>query len=118
MSSSTSNTALQKLEGSAHRIRFKTLIYYLGQLVNALSGIVGVHVGVLGPEVAPLEAVDRSEVTLLAVLEAARVEEGARAVPVPDPDVLLLKLLGVGRTPDEPMTFVLFSVIFRFTRKI
>ena len=36
------------------------------------------------------------------LLSAHRVEELPAAVPVPDPDVLVLELLGGGGAPDEP----------------
>ena len=49
------------------------------------------HVLVLGAEVPPLEAVNGSEVTFLAIAEAEGVEERAGGVPVPDADILGLK---------------------------
>ena len=33
-------------------------VNHFGELVDAFTGVVGVHVGVLGVEVSPLEAVD------------------------------------------------------------
>ena len=60
------------------------------------------HVDVLRPEVSPLEAVDGAQVPLLALRQADAVQELPAAVPVPDPHVLLLQLLGVGGAPDEP----------------
>ena len=44
-------------------------------LVDAFSGVVCVHVDVLGAEVAPLESVDGAEVALLAVAQADRVQK-------------------------------------------
>ena len=60
------------------------------------------HVDVLRPEVSPLEAVHGAEVSLLPLGEADAVEELSTAVPVPDPHILLLQLLGVSGAPDEP----------------
>ena len=56
-------------------------------LVDAFSGVVRVHVDVLCPEVAPLESVDGTEVALLAVPQADRVQKLPGAVPVPDSDL-------------------------------
>ena len=60
------------------------------------------HVDVLRPEVSPLEAVDGAEVALLALRQADAVQELPAAVPVPDPHVLLLQLLGARGAADEP----------------
>ena len=49
------------------------------------------HVLVLSSEVPPLEAVDWSEVALLAIVEPEGVQEGARGVAVPDANVLGLR---------------------------
>ena len=61
-----------------------------------------VHVHVLGAEVPPLEAVHWPEVALLPVCESAAVQELPATVTVPDPHILLLKLLGVGGAADKP----------------
>jgi len=37
---------------------------YLGQLIDALARVVGVGVNILGTEVPPLKAVNRTQVTL------------------------------------------------------
>mmetsp|Transcript_17418 Transcript_17418/g.53327 ORF Transcript_17418/g.53327 Transcript_17418/m.53327 type:complete len:293 (-) Transcript_17418:581-1459(-) len=73
-----------------------------GELVDAVPGVVRVHVAVLRAKVAPLETVDRTKVAHLAVLEAALIQELARAVAVPDVHVLRRELVGVGATLDEP----------------
>ena len=67
------------------------LVNHLRELVHALTGVVGVHVLVLGAEVAPLEAVHRPEVALLPVTQADRVEVLAAAVAVPNVNVLVLE---------------------------
>lgn len=54
----------------------------------------------------PLEAVDRTEVALLSVLEAVQLEELQRAVRIPDVDALFGQLLAVGRAGDEPEQFL------------
>ena len=74
----------------------------LGQLVHPLPAVVGLHVHVLRPEVSPLEAVDRSEVSLLPLCQAEAVEELPAAVSVPDPHILVLQLLGISGASDEP----------------
>ena len=74
----------------------------LSQLVHPLAAVVGVHVHVVSTEVSPLEAVDWPQVSLLPGCEAQTVQELSAAVPVPDPHILLLQLLGVGGAPDEP----------------
>ena len=56
------------------------------QLVDALAGIIGLGVDVLGAKVAPLEAVDGTEVADLAMREAEVIEELTRPVAVPDLD--------------------------------
>mmetsp|Transcript_2869 Transcript_2869/g.6583 ORF Transcript_2869/g.6583 Transcript_2869/m.6583 type:complete len:296 (-) Transcript_2869:912-1799(-) len=78
------------------------LINALGKLVDALSGVIGVHRFVLGPKVTPLEAIDRPEVTDLAVAETTVVEEFAAAIAVPDVDILGGKVIGIGIARDEP----------------
>lgn len=65
------------------------------ELVDALAGVVGVHVLVFGAEVAPLEAVDGAEVADVAVLEAAAVEEFSGSVAVPDVNVFGGQFVGV-----------------------
>ena len=60
------------------------------------------HVDVLRPEVSPLEAVDGAQVPLLALRQADAVQELPAAVPVPDPHILLLQLLGARGAADEP----------------
>ena len=67
-----------------------------------LAGVVRVHVDVLRPEVSPLEAVDGAQVPFLALRQADAVQELPAAVSVPDPHVLLLKLLGARGAADEP----------------
>ena len=81
-------------------------MYHIGQLVHALATVVGVHVHILCAKVAPLKAIDRTQIPLLPMLEPNAVQEGSTAVPVPDPHILLLQLLGRGRAPDEPEQFL------------
>lgn len=65
------------------------LVHDLGELVNALSRVVGFGVDVLGPEVAPLEPVHGTQIADLAVVQADLVEELTAAVAVPDLDALV-----------------------------
>ena len=66
------------------------LVDDLAELVDALALVVGVHVDILGAEMPPLEAVHRAQVADLAVVQASLVQELARGVGVPDPDVFSL----------------------------
>ncbi|ERF69563.1 hypothetical protein EPUS_01893 [Endocarpon pusillum Z07020] len=66
----------------------------LADLIDALAAVVGVAVGVLGAEVAPLEAVHRSQVAFFARLEAECVQlkdelEGQGKPPVSIPTMKL-----------------------------
>lgn len=72
------------------------------QLVDSLAGVVVVAGAVLGAEVPPLKSINRSQIADLAILKARRVEELARAVAIPDSDVLGLQQLGVRRSFNEP----------------
>ena len=78
------------------------------QLIHALALIVGVHILVLGPEVAPLEAVDGPEVIDLSVSEAEMIQERPAAIAFPNFYVLfptlkaLLEQVAVGLAFDEP----------------
>lgn len=63
------------------------------ELVDALSRVVVSRRFVLCAKVPPLEAVDWAEVALFPVGEAELVEEGARAVAVPDVHAFFLQRL-------------------------
>lgn len=78
------------------------LVHHLGELVDALARVVGGGIDVRGAKVAPLEPVDGAQVALGAVPEPCGVEEGARAVAVPDLDALLAEGQRRGRARDEP----------------
>jgi hypothetical protein len=54
------------------------------------------HIFVLGTEMTPLKAVDGSQVTFFAVLKTTRVEEFTGAVAIPDVNVFVSKLVGIG----------------------
>jgi len=66
-----------------------------------LASVVCMHVFVFGAEMSPLEPIDGSKVSLLAIGEPEGVEEGSGGVPVPDPDILRLKDT---RLPKGPVT--------------
>ena len=51
-------------------------MYHIGQLVHALATVVGVHVHILCAKVAPLKAIDRTEIPLLPMLEPNTVQAG------------------------------------------
>ena len=72
------------------------------QLVNALTGVVGVAVLVFCAKVSPLEAVDWTQITFSPVLQVTRVEELSRSVTVPDVHALVSKKLGVGLASHKP----------------
>ena len=57
-----------------HGANSQTAHPHLRQLVHAFARIVRVHVVVLGPKMAPLEAVHRAEVHLLTVGQTNRVQ--------------------------------------------
>ena len=78
------------------------LVDTLAQLIDTLSGVVGVHVDVLSTEVTPLEPIDGSQVALFSLRESVRVQELAWRVAVPDFNALLRELFGVCRAPNEP----------------
>ena len=67
---------------------------YLGELVDALARVVGVHVGVLCAEVAPLEPVDGAQVPFLAIGEALGVQVGPRGIAVPNANIFVLRTRG------------------------
>lgn len=82
------------------------LVDAIGQLIDAFSRIVGMHIRILGAEMTPLEAVHGTEIALLAMGKAARVEEVARSVAVPNVYLLLGQLVRVCRALDEPQEFL------------
>eukprot|EP00955_Chlamydomonas_euryale_P052059 355043-Chlamydomonas_euryale.AAC.3 len=67
-----------------------------------LTGVVGMHVLILRPKVAPLEAVHRSQVAFLTVRKPKAVEELAAGVAVPDVHPAVTQLVGVGGAADKP----------------
>lgn len=56
------------------------------------------HVNVLGSKVPPLKAIDGSQVTHLAVRQATLIEKLARAIAVPNVNVLGGQDIGIGVT--------------------
>ena len=66
------------------------------ELVNALSSVVRVHINIFGSKVTPLKTVDWSQVSLFAMTKATRFEKLFRAIAVPDMNVLVGKVIGVG----------------------
>lgn len=78
------------------------LVQGLQQNAAHFSSVVGVHVHILSTKVAPLEAINRSEVHLFTVVEAPLVQEFSGAVAIPDVDALVGEELRVGGARDEP----------------
>lgn len=74
----------------------------LVKLIDSLAGIIVLACLVRGTKVTPLEAVDRPQIALLSVSEAALVQELPCAVAIPDPDALVLQLLRIRATANEP----------------
>lgn len=66
------------------------------QLVHTLPRVVGMHIHVVRPKVTPLKAIDWTEVAHLTMLQAAGVQELARAVAVPNVNVFGRQLIGIG----------------------
>lgn len=79
--------------------------YHLRQLIHPLPRIIRLGVHILGPEMAPLEAVDGTEVADRAVGETDAVEVFAAAVAVPDFDPGGGEGLRGGAAGDEPEEF-------------
>mmetsp|Transcript_59988 Transcript_59988/g.173730 ORF Transcript_59988/g.173730 Transcript_59988/m.173730 type:complete len:452 (+) Transcript_59988:330-1685(+) len=89
-------------QNSPVRRVFLDLADALRELIDALAGVVRVHVDILGAKVPPLKAIHRAQVHLLAVRQATLVEELPRAIPVPDVDALVSEVLCVRVSPHEP----------------
>ena len=51
------------------------LVNALGELINTLTCVVGVHVNVLSPKVTPLKAIDRSQIPGFSIIQAPRVQK-------------------------------------------
>ena len=81
------------------------LVYHARELVDALAGVVGACVLVLGAKVAPLEPVHGPEIAFFPVGEAGAVQERAAAVAVPDLDPLRRERVGGGVAGYEPEEF-------------
>lgn len=65
------------------RIRAQ-LVYNIGNLINALSRIIGLRIFIFRAEMAPLETVDGAQVANFTVSQTQIVEEFARAIAIPD----------------------------------
>ena len=74
----------------------------IGQLVDALPGVIRVHVNVGGTKVSPLEAIDRSQVSNFAMRQSSLVEEFSRAISIPNMNSLVGKVIAIGVSADEP----------------
>lgn len=71
------------------------LVDAVAKLIDTLSGIVGMHIDIGGAKVAPLKAIDGSQVTHLAMGQATLIEKLSRAVAVPNVDVLGSQQIGI-----------------------
>jgi hypothetical protein len=60
----------------------------LRQLINTLSGIIGIAGLVFSAKVSPLETVDRSQISLASVTKPALLQKLLGTVPIPDLDTL------------------------------
>ena len=80
------------------------------ELVDALSRIIRVRVRIWRTKVPPLEAVDRSKVSLAAVAKPARLEELLGAVAVPDLVTCHGDLFGVSASAQKPEQLHGYSV--------
>mmetsp|Transcript_2929 Transcript_2929/g.6853 ORF Transcript_2929/g.6853 Transcript_2929/m.6853 type:complete len:228 (-) Transcript_2929:853-1536(-) len=72
------------------------------ELIDALPGVVSVHVGVLGPKVPPLKSIHGPQIPLLAVSEADFGQVFLGTISVPNVNVLVPEQVGVGRAGNEP----------------
>lgn len=77
----------------------------LTQLVHSLSRVVPVHVGVLGAEVPPLEAIDWAKISFFSFFETQLVQELSTPVSVPNSDSFGFEFIGVGAASNEPKQF-------------
>jgi hypothetical protein len=68
----------------------------LGQLIHALTGVVGVHVLVFGPKMTPLESIDGSQISHFPIRESSLIEELSGAIAIPNVNVLGCQVIGVG----------------------
>lgn len=66
------------------------------QLIHALSGVVGMHVHVLGSKVAPLKAVDGSQIAHFSMRKTLRIEEFSRTIAIPNINVLGRQIVRIG----------------------
>lgn len=73
-----------------------------GKLVDALIAVVGMHVSVWRVPVPPLEAVDRTEISFLAVVQSDRIEVLSGPVALPDHNFFLFEQVAVGAASHEP----------------
>lgn len=68
-------------------------IYYKSnfhfKIPYTLLCIICVHILIFSAKMSPLESIDRSQVTLLPVSEATGIQEGARAIIIPDVNTLV-----------------------------
>ena len=88
-------------DASAVRIVFQ-LVYDGLQLVDPLTLIIVMHGLVSRPEMPPLEPIYGAKVPFLPLGQADTVEELARGVPIPNPDLLVVQQLGISVSIDEP----------------
>jgi hypothetical protein len=65
------------------RIRAQ-LVYNIGNLINALSRIIGLRILIFRAEMAPLETVDGTQVANFTVSQTQIVEEFAGTIAIPD----------------------------------
>ena len=72
------------------------LVNALGQLVDTLTSIVGVHVLVFCAEVTPLEAVDGSQISHVPIRQSSLVQKLSRAIAIPNMNVLGRQIIGIG----------------------
>ena len=71
-------------------------------LINALAGVIGVHVCVLGSEVSPLEAVHWAKVHFFSVLQPPGIQKLPRTISVPNLDFFVREQLSVGVPSHKP----------------
>ena len=83
----------------------RILLYFsdtLRELIHALACVIFPSAFITRPKVSPLEAIHGPQVSLISVVEPDLIQVGARAVPVPDMDVLGLQQAVVRRPAHEP----------------
>lgn len=78
------------------------------QLIVTFTCVIVLAAPVVSAKVTPLKTVDGAEIADFVRAQSTRVEKFTSAVSIPNPNVLLLQQLGIGRTFDEPFFLYIY----------